>query len=51
MTMPETEGWLLDATAFRIALAVWAAAVLVHGWWRSRGPASPDPIRESGPIA
>jgi hypothetical protein len=51
MNMHETQGWLLDANAVRIALSVWAAAVVLHAWWRSRGPASPDPIRESGPIA
>jgi hypothetical protein len=50
MTMHDTEGWLLDGTTAWIALAVWGAAVLLHAWWRSRGAASPDPIRESGPI-
>ena len=50
MTMHETEGWLLDSKTIWIALAVWGAAVLLHAWWRSRGAASPDPIRESGPI-
>ena len=49
--MHETEGWLLNAESVRIALSVWGAAVLLYAWWRSRGPASPDPIRESGPIA
>jgi hypothetical protein len=48
--MRETERWLLDAKSIQIALAVWAAAVLLHAWWRSRGRASPDPIRTSGPI-
>jgi len=48
--MHETEGWLLDAKTVQIALAVWAATVLLYAWLRSRGPASPDPIRESGPI-
>jgi len=50
MTMHGTEGWLLDATTVWIALLVWAAAVLLHAWWRSLGEASPDPIRKSGPI-
>jgi len=48
--MHEAEGWLLDAKTIRIALVLWGAAVLLHAWWRSRGEASPDPIRESGPI-
>ncbi len=48
--MHETKGWLLDAKTVWIVLAVWAVAVLLHSWLRSRGPASPDPIRESGPI-
>ena len=33
-----------------IFLVVWAVLVLLHGLWRSRGEAMPDPIRESGPI-
>ena len=48
--MHETEGGLQDAGMVWIALAFWAAAVLMHAWWRSRGSASADPIRESGPI-
>jgi hypothetical protein len=50
MTMHEPEGWLLDATTIWIALSVWGVVVLLHAGWRSRGPAAPDPIRESGPI-
>ena len=48
--MHEPQGFLLDARLASIALAVWAAAVLLHAVWRSRGDASLDPIRESGPI-
>ena len=48
--MHETEGWLLDEKTAWIALAVWWAVVLLYAWRRSRAPASPDPIRESGPI-
>ena len=48
--MHDAEGWLLDARTVWIALGVWAAMVLLHALWRSRGEASPDPIRESGPI-
>ncbi len=43
-------GWLLDAGTMELFLVVWLAVVLVHGGWRSRGDAPPDPIRESGPI-
>jgi hypothetical protein len=42
--MHGSEGW------YRIALVVYGVAVLVHGLWRSRGPAEPDAIRPSGPI-
>ena len=48
--MHDAEGWLLDARTVWIALGVWAAMVLLHALWRSRGEAAPDPIRESGPI-
>jgi hypothetical protein len=33
-----------------IAIAVWVAVVLVYGFWRSRGAAAQDAIRESGPV-
>lgn len=33
-----------------IGLAVYGVLVIVHALWRSRGQASPDPIRDSGPI-
>jgi len=42
--------WFVDARWCWIVLSAWTAAVLVHGLWRSRGTAAPDPIRESGPI-
>lgn len=48
--MYDAEGWVLDARTVWIVLSVWALLVLVHGLWRSRGEAPPDPIRESGPI-
>jgi len=48
--MHGTHGFLLDARMVQIALSVWGALVLLHALWRSRGDASPDPIRESGPI-
>jgi hypothetical protein len=48
--MQEARAWFLDAKVVSIVLAAWSAAVLVHGLWRSRGEAPPDPIRESGPI-
>jgi hypothetical protein len=50
MTMHETHGWLLDERTVRIFLWLYAAGVLLHALWRSRGSATPDPIRESGPI-
>jgi hypothetical protein len=50
MTMHESQGFWLDAKIVSIALSVWGAAVLLYALWRSRGEASPDPIRESGPI-
>ena len=48
--MHDVESRVLDARTFWIFLVVWAALVLLHGLWRSRGEAPPDPIRESGPI-
>jgi hypothetical protein len=43
-------GWLLDARTAKIIVTIWLAAVVVYGFWRSRGAAALDPIRESGPI-
>jgi len=48
--MHDTQGWLLDARLAKIVAAAWVAAVLVYGFWRSRGAAVQDEIRESGPI-
>lgn len=48
--MDEMEPWFLSARTSWIILAAFAAAVLLHAWWRSRGAATPDPIRASGPI-
>jgi hypothetical protein len=50
MTMQATDGWLLDAHTVLVVLSIWAAAVLVYGFWRSLGSAAADPIRDSGPI-
>lgn len=33
-----------------IVLAVYGLVVILHAVWRSRGQATPDPIRDSGPI-
>lgn len=33
-----------------IAVAVWTGIVVLHGLWRSRGQAVPDPVREAGPL-
>jgi hypothetical protein len=33
-----------------IALLAWIGVVLLYGLWRSRGDATPDPIRPSGPL-
>jgi FtsZ-interacting cell division protein ZipA len=41
---------MLNARTYEIVLAVFAAAVLLHGLWRSRGEGKQDAIRESGPI-
>lgn len=49
--MPESHAWMLDAQFAKIVLVAWGAAVLVYGAWRSRGEATPDPIRESGPLS
>jgi hypothetical protein len=48
--MHDAQGWLLDNRTTSIALAIWGVAVLLYALWRSRGEASPDRIRESGPI-
>jgi hypothetical protein len=41
VTMPKT---------VQVGLAVYGVLVILHALWRSRGTASPDPVRESGPI-
>jgi len=46
MTIPG--GMLGDRLAWGF-LAIWIAAVLVYGFWRSLGEGKPDPIRPSGP--
>lgn len=48
--MHDTQGWLLDTKTVWIALSTWGGTILLYAWWRSRGNANPDPIRESGPI-
>ena len=48
--MHETAGWLPDAKTAWIVLVVFGVTVIGYALWRSRGTASPDPIRESGPI-
>lgn len=48
--MHEPGRWMLDARTVWIALSIFAAAVLVHALWRSRGEGGPDPVRQSGPI-
>ena len=48
--MHEAGHWMLDARAAKIFVAAWVAVVIVYGFWRSRGAAATDPIRESGPI-
>ena len=48
--MHDAQGWWLDEKTASIALAIWGAVVLLYALWRSRGKASPDSIRESGPI-
>ena len=48
--MHGTQGWLLDTETVWIALSILGAAILFHALWRSRGEATLDPIRESGPI-
>lgn len=48
--MHDVSGWYLDARTVRIVLGALAVAVLIHALWRSRGDATQDPIRESGPI-
>jgi hypothetical protein len=50
MSMQGIEGWLPDQKTASIAHTVWWIVVILHGVWRSRGEARPDPIRESGPI-
>jgi hypothetical protein len=48
--MHEAHAWFLDARIAKIVTAVWMAAVIVYGLWRSRGAAPQDPIRDSGPV-
>jgi hypothetical protein len=48
--MNATHGWLPGAPTAWIVLSVFAAAVLAHAVWRSRGEGEPDPVRTSGPI-
>jgi hypothetical protein len=38
------------ARAAEMFLAIYLVVVVAHAVWRSRGPASPDPIRASGPV-
>jgi hypothetical protein len=48
--MHETHGWLPTATTAWFVLGTFGGLVIAHALWRSRGSASPDPIRQSGPI-
>jgi hypothetical protein len=48
--MHEVAHWMLDARTLKVVIAIWFAAVIVYGFWRSRATAPADPIRESGPI-
>ena len=48
--MHEAHVWLSDARLAKLAVAVWMAAVIGYGLWRSRGAVAQDVIRESGPI-
>ena len=48
--MHEHAGWFLDVRTAKIVVAVWLVAVIAYGFWRSRGAAAQDAIRESGPI-
>jgi hypothetical protein len=48
--MHDAQGWLPTATTAWMVLGVFGVVVIAHALWRSRGSASPDPIRESGPI-
>jgi len=41
---------MLNAQTYEIGLAVFAAILVLHGLWRSRGEGAQDPIRDSGPI-
>lgn len=42
-------GWILRAPESWVFLGVWLIVVLGYGLWRSRGSATPDRVRESGP--
>jgi len=48
--MHEAQGWMLDARVAKAAIVAWFVVALVYGFWRSRGAAPADAIRESGPI-
>lgn len=48
--MHEARNWILDARTAWIVLVAFGASALLHAFWRSRGEAKLDPIRESGPI-
>ncbi len=45
----ESAGFLLDESQAMVFLIAWIVLVLVHGFYRSRGEARPNPIRPSGP--
>jgi hypothetical protein len=36
--------------AARVFLVAYGVVVIAYAVWRSRGQASPDPLRESGPV-
>jgi hypothetical protein len=48
--MHDAHAWFLDARLAKLLALAWMVAVIVYGFWRSRGAAAQDVIRESGPI-
>jgi hypothetical protein len=46
----EQTTWFLTPFMAKIFLVVWAAAVILYGFFRSLGNAEQDPIRKSGPL-
>ncbi|MBZ5638010.1 MAG: hypothetical protein LAO51_04545 [Acidobacteriia bacterium] len=45
----QATGWIVATPHAWTFIAIWAVVVLAYGIWRSRGEATQDTIRPSGP--